>query len=193
MLFRSLFIVGGAFDGLEKVIQNRTAESGIGFGASVHSKEQQSAGELFQLVEPSDIIKFGLIPELVGRLPVIATLLELDEDALMQILTQPKNALIKQYQHLFSMEGVELEVTSDALSAIAKRAIERKTGARGLRSIVENSLLDVMFDLPSRKEVNKVMLTKEAVEGTADPILIEGVRSTVQNDDDISESTTKVS
>ena len=188
-----LFIVGGAFDGLEKVIQNRTAESGIGFGASVHSKEQQSAGELFQLVEPSDIIKFGLIPELVGRLPVIATLLELDEDALMQILTQPKNALIKQYQHLFSMEGVELEVTSDALSAIAKRAIERKTGARGLRSIVENSLLDVMFDLPSRKEVNKVMLTKEAVEGTADPILIEGVRSTVQNDDDISESTTKVS
>ena len=182
-----LFIVGGAFDGLEKVIQNRTAESGIGFGASVHSKEQQSAGELFQLVEPSDIIK------LVGRLPVIATLLELDEDALMQILTQPKNALIKQYQHLFSMEGVELEVTSDALSAIAKRAIERKTGARGLRSIVENSLLDVMFDLPSHKEVNKVMLTKEAVEGTADPILIEGVRSTVQNDDDISESTTKVS
>lgn len=188
-----LFIVGGAFDGLEKVIQNRTAESGIGFGASVHSKEQQSAGELFQLVEPSDIIKFGLIPELVGRLPVIATLLELDEDALMQILTQPKNALIKQYQHLFSMEGVELEVTSDALSAIAKRAIVRKTGARGLRSIVENSLLDVMFDLPSRKEVNKVRLTKEAVEGTADPILIEGVRSTVQNDDDISESTTKVS
>lgn len=111
----------------------------------------------------------------------------------MQILTQPKNALIKQYQHLFSMEGVELEVTSDALSAIAKRAIERKTGARGLRSIVENSLLDVMFSLPSRKEVNKVMLTKEAVEGTADPILIEGVRSTVQNDDNISESTTKVS
>lgn len=188
-----LFIVGGAFDGLEKVIQNRTAESGIGFGASVRSKEEQSAGELFQMVEPSDIIKFGLIPELVGRLPVIATLLELDEDALMQILTQPKNALIKQYQHLFGMEGVELEVTDEALSAIAKRAIERKTGARGLRSIVENSLLDVMFDLPSRKEVSKVILTREAVEGTAKPTLVEGTRFAVQNDDDISESTTKVS
>ncbi|NLB31763.1 MAG: ATP-dependent protease ATP-binding subunit ClpX, partial [Alcaligenaceae bacterium] len=188
-----LFIVGGAFDGLEKVIQNRTAESGIGFGASVRSKEEQSAGELFQMVEPSDIIKFGLIPELVGRLPVIATLLELDEDALMQILTQPKNALIKQYQQLFGMEGVELEVTDEALSAIAKRAIERKTGARGLRSIVENSLLDVMFDLPSRKEVSKVILTREAVEGTAKPTLVEGTRFAVQNDDDISESTTKVS
>ena len=188
-----LFIVGGAFDGLEKVIQNRTEESGIGFGASVRSKEEQAAGELFQMVEPSDIIKFGLIPELIGRLPVIATLEELDEDALVQILTQPKNALIKQYQHLFSMEGVELEITEEALSAIAKRAIERKTGARGLRSIVENSLLDVMFDLPSLQEVSKVVLTKEAVEGSAKPTLVEGPRSVVQNDDDISESTTKVS
>jgi ATP-dependent Clp protease ATP-binding subunit ClpX len=188
-----LFIVGGAFDGLEKVIQNRTEESGIGFGASVRSKDEQAAGELFQLVEPSDIIKFGLIPELIGRLPVIAALEELDEDALMQILTQPKNALIKQYQHLFHMEGVELEVTEDALSAIAKRAIERKTGARGLRSIVENSLLDVMFDLPSQPEVSKVTLTKEAVEGTAKPVLYKGPRFAVENDDDISESTTKVS
>ncbi len=188
-----LFIVGGAFDGLEKVIQNRTEESGIGFGASVRSKDEQAAGELFQLVEPSDIIKFGLIPELIGRLPVIAALEELDEDALMQILTQPKNALIKQYQHLFHMEGVELEVTEDALSAIAKRAIERKTGARGLRSIVENSLLDVMFDLPSQPEVSKVTLTKEAVEGTGKPVLYKGPRFAVENDDDISESTTKVS
>lgn len=189
-----LFIVGGAFDGLEKVIQNRSAESGIGFGASVRSKEEQSAGELFQMVEPSDIIKFGLIPELIGRLPVIATLQELDEDALMQILTQPKNALIKQYQHLFAMEGVELEVTKEALAAIAKRAIERKTGARGLRSIVENSLLDVMFDLPSLKEVSKVVLSKEAIEGTVKPLLVDGPRFTPQEEkDDVSESTTKVS
>ena len=188
-----LFIVGGAFNGLEKVIQNRTEESGIGFGASVRSKDQQPAGELFQLVEPSDIIKFGLIPELIGRLPVIAALEELDEDALVQILTQPKNALVKQYQHLFDMEGVELEVADDALLAIAKRAIERKTGARGLRSIVENSLLDVMFDLPSQPEVNKVILTKDAVEGVDKPVLVEGPRSEVQHDDDISESTTKVS
>lgn len=188
-----LFIVGGAFDGLEKVIQNRTEESGIGFGASVRSKDQQSAGELFQMVEPSDIIKFGLIPELIGRLPVIAALQELDEDALIQILTRPKNALIKQYQHLFNMEGVELEVTDEALAAIAKRAIERKTGARGLRSIVENSLLDVMFDLPSLQEVSKVTLTKEAVEGTGKPVLLNGPRFAVENDDDISESTTKVS
>lgn len=188
-----LFIVGGAFDGLEKVIQNRTEESGIGFGASVRSKDEQEAGELFQMVEPSDIIKFGLIPELIGRLPVIAALQELDEDALIQILTRPKNALIKQYQHLFGMEGVELEVTNEALAAIAQRAIERKTGARGLRSIVENSLLDVMFDLPSLGEVSKVILTKEAVEGTAQPVLINGPRFAVENDDDISESTTKVS
>lgn len=177
-----LFIVGGAFDGLERVIQNRTEESSIGFGASVRSKEEKSAGELFQLVEPSDIIKFGLIPELVGRLPVIATLEELDEHALVQILTQPKNAIIKQYEHLFDMEGASLEVTDEALEAIAKRAIQRKTGARGLRSIVENSLLDVMFDLPSRQEINKVILTKEAVEGQAEPTLVEGPRRTVKSE-----------
>ncbi|XVN74360.1 ATP-dependent Clp protease ATP-binding subunit ClpX [Oligella sp. MSHR50489EDL] len=187
-----LFIVGGAFDGLDKVIQNRTEESGIGFGASVRSKQEREVGELFQMVEPSDIIKFGLIPELVGRLPVIAALQELDEDALVQILTRPKNALIKQYQHLFAMEGVELEVTDEALTAIAKRAIERKTGARGLRSIVENSLLDVMFDLPSYKEIAKVILTEEAVAGVAKPILVNGQRSVVAADD-TSESTTKVS
>ncbi|MDK6203359.1 ATP-dependent Clp protease ATP-binding subunit ClpX [Oligella urethralis] len=178
-----LFIVGGAFDGLDRVIQNRTEESGIGFGAAVHAKEERATGELFQLVEPSDIIKFGLIPELVGRLPVIAALQELDEDALVQILTRPKNAIIKQYQHLFAMEGVELEVTDEALTAIAKRAIERKTGARGLRSIVENSLLDVMFDLPSYQEIAKVILTEEAVAGSAKPILVKGQRNLVAADD----------
>lgn len=187
-----LFIVGGAFDGLDRVIQNRTEESGIGFGAAVHAKEERATGELFQLVEPSDIIKFGLIPELVGRLPVIAALQELDEDALVQILTRPKNAIIKQYQHLFAMEGVELEVTDEALAAIAKRAIERKTGARGLRSIVENSLLDVMFDLPSYQEIAKVILTAEAVAGSAKPILVKGQRSLVATDDAAS-STSDVS
>lgn len=159
-----LFIVGGAFDGLEKVIQNRTEKSGIGFGASVQSKTDKGVGEFFNQVEPEDIIKFGLIPELVGRLPVVATLQELDEAALIQILTEPKNALVKQYQKLLGMEGVELEVTKDALSAIAKKAIKRKTGARGLRSILEFALMGTMYDLPSQKNVKKVILDEASVE-----------------------------
>lgn len=159
-----LFIVGGAFDGLEKVIQNRTEKSGIGFGASVQGKSDKSVGEFFNQVEPEDIIKFGLIPELVGRLPVVATLQELDEAALIQILTEPKNALVKQYQKLLGMEGVGLEITPEALSEIAKKAIKRKTGARGLRSILEFALMGTMYELPSQKNVKKVILDKAAIE-----------------------------
>lgn len=166
-----LFIVGGAFDGLEKVIQNRTEKSGIGFGATVHSKSEKSVGEVFNQVEPEDIIKFGLIPELVGRLPVVATLQELDEDALVKILTEPKNALIKQYQKLFAMEDTELEVTPVALREIARKALKRRTGARGLRSILESALMGIMFDLPSNKNVKKVILDEEAVNG-GEPKLI---------------------
>ena len=164
--------MGGAFDGLEKVIQNRTEKSGIGFGAKVSARSERGVGELFAEVEPEDLIKFGLIPELVGRLPVVTTLQELDEDALIRILTEPKNALIKQFQQLFTMEDVELEIEDEALKTVAQAAIKRKTGARGLRSIVEKSLLDTMYDLPSMPDVSKVILTKEAVEGTAKPVVV---------------------
>ena len=167
-----LFIVGGAFDGLEKVIQNRTEKSGIGFGANVSAKSQRGVGELFSEVEPEDLIKFGLIPELVGRLPVVTTLQELDETALVRILTEPRNALAKQFQKLFEIEGVELEIEDEALQTIAQAAIKRRTGARGLRSIVEKSLLDTMYELPSVENVSKVVLTKDAVEGRAKPILV---------------------
>jgi ATP-dependent Clp protease ATP-binding subunit ClpX len=166
-----LFICGGAFDGLEKVIRNRSEKSGIGFGAEVVSPSDRSVGELLRDVEPEDLIKFGLIPELVGRLPVVATLDELSEEALVQILVEPKNALIKQFQRLLRMEAVELEVRPDALAAIARRALKRRTGARGLRSIVEGALLDVMYDLPSQKNVVKVVLDENAVAGGR-PILI---------------------
>jgi ATP-dependent Clp protease ATP-binding subunit ClpX len=167
-----LFIVGGAFDGLEKVIRDRTERSGIGFSASVHAKTEKGVGELFNDVEPEDLIKFGLIPELVGRLPVVATLQELDEDTLVRILTEPKNALIKQFQKLFAMEDVELEVRPAALRAIAQRAISRRTGARGLRSIVEQALLDTMYELPSLKNVKRVVLDENAVTGKGVPMLI---------------------
>jgi ATP-dependent Clp protease ATP-binding subunit ClpX len=148
-----LFIVGGAFDGLEKVILNRTERSGIGFGASVSAKSQKRAGDTFRSVEPEDLIKFGLIPELVGRLPVLATLAELNEETLVKVLTEPKNSLVRQFQKLFEMEGAELIITDDALHAIARKAILRKTGARGLRSILEASLLDTMYDLPSHDNI----------------------------------------
>jgi ATP-dependent Clp protease ATP-binding subunit ClpX len=167
-----LFICGGAFDGLEKVIQNRTEKSGIGFGASVQSKTEKRASEMFRAVEPEDLIKFGLIPELVGRLPVVATLGELTEDAMIQILTEPKNALVKQYQKLFAMDGVELEIRPSALSAIAKKALARKTGARGLRSIMEHSLIDTMFDLPTLDGVAKVVIDDHIVEEGAKPLLV---------------------
>lgn len=169
-----LFICGGAFDGLEKVIRDRTEKTSIGFGAEVRSASERKLSELFRDVEPEDLIKFGLIPELVGRLPVVATLDELDEPALVEILTGPKNALVKQYQSLFNMEGVELEVRPGALSAIAKKAIKRKTGARGLRSILEQVLLDTMYDLPSQKRVAKVVLEENAVNGESPPLLLYG-------------------
>jgi len=167
-----LFICGGAFDGLEKVIQNRTEKSGIGFSASVQSKSEKKASELFRDAEPEDLIKFGLIPELVGRLPVVATLGELTEDAMVQILTQPKNALVKQYERLFAMDGVELEVRPSALGAIARKALARKTGARGLRSIVEHSLIDTMFDLPTLDGVAKVVVDEHNIDEGTKPLLL---------------------
>ncbi|KQW44773.1 MULTISPECIES: ATP-dependent Clp protease ATP-binding subunit ClpX [unclassified Roseateles] len=168
-----LFICGGAFDGLEKVIQNRSEKSGIGFGATVKSKSERRVSEVFRECEPEDIIKFGLIPELVGRLPVVATLGELSEDALVQILTEPKNALLKQYQQLFEMDGVELEIRKPALAAIARKALARKTGARGLRSIMEQALIDTMFDLPALDGVEKVVLDEHNIEDASSrPLLV---------------------
>ena len=169
-----LFIVGGAFDGLEKVIRNRTERSGIGFSATVDSKTNQSAGSTFLEVEPEDLVKFGLIPELVGRLPVIATLQELDEDTLIQILTEPKNALLKQFQKLFAMEGAELEIRPAALRAIARKAVKRKTGARGLRSILESALLDTMYELPAQGNIKRVVLDEATIEGQSQPLLVYG-------------------
>ncbi|MEO6975664.1 MAG: ATP-dependent Clp protease ATP-binding subunit ClpX [Gallionella sp.] len=166
-----LFICGGAFDGLEKVIRNRSSQAGIGFGATIASKDLRKTGETLREVEPEDLIKFGLIPEFVGRLPVIATLEELDETALVQILTEPKNALTKQYQKLFAMENVDLEFREGVLLAIARKALARKAGARGLRSILEHALLDVMFDLPSMDNVSKVVLD-EGASGEIKPIII---------------------
>jgi ATP-dependent Clp protease ATP-binding subunit ClpX len=167
-----LFICGGAFAGLEKVIENRTEASGIGFGATVKSKESRSLTEVFGEVEPQDIIKFGLIPELVGRMPVIAALAELTEDALVQILTEPKNALVKQYSKLLAMEGAELEIRPAALRAIAKKALARKTGARGLRSILEQSLIDTMYELPNSTNVEKVVVEEATIEENKPPLLV---------------------
>ncbi len=168
-----LFIVGGAFSGLEKVIQNRSRQGGIGFSAEVHGKnEERKLGELLEQVEPEDLIRYGLIPEFVGRLPVIATLEELDEHALVQILKEPKNALVKQYGRLFEMEGCELELREDALKAVARKAMERKTGARGLRTIMEQVLLDTMYDLPSMENVSKVVVDATVIEGENKPYLI---------------------
>jgi ATP-dependent Clp protease ATP-binding subunit ClpX len=167
-----LFICGGAFSGLEKVIESRTETSGIGFGASVKSKKERSLTQVFRDVEPEDLIKFGLIPELVGRMPVVATLSELSEDALVQILTEPKNALVKQYAKLLGMEGVELEIRPNALKAIAKKALERKTGARGLRSILELSLIDTMYDLPNVNNVEKVVVDESTIEENKPPLLV---------------------
>lgn len=169
-----LFICGGAFNGLEKVIVERTKKSGIGFSAEVHSKDhhKDKIGEILRQIEPEDLIKYGLIPEFVGRLPVAAILDELDQDALIQVLTEPKNALVKQYKKLFEMEGVELEFTQDALEAIAKKTIERKTGARGLRSILEHTLLDLMYELPSSKKVKKVKINQDVILGQAKPEII---------------------
>ena len=167
-----LFICGGAFAGLEKVIDNRTESSGIGFGAAVKSKQNRNLTEVFKEVEPEDLIKFGLIPELVGRMPVVATLGELSEETLVQILTEPKNALVKQYAKLLAMENVELEIRPNALKAIAKKALARKTGARGLRSILEQALIDTMFDLPDSSNVEKVVLDESTIEDNKAPLLV---------------------
>ena len=167
-----LFICGGAFAGLDKIIAQRGKGSAMGFGADVRDPDSKSVGEYFKDLEPEDLLKFGLIPEFVGRLPVIATLEDLDEDALVTILTQPKNALVKQYQRLFELEDAKLNFTDDALSAIAKRAIKRKTGARGLRSIMEDILLDTMFDLPGLDSVEEVVVNEEAVNSDAAPLMI---------------------
>lgn len=167
-----LFICGGAFAGLDKIIAQRGKGSAMGFGADVRDNDDRGVGELFKELEPEDLLKFGLIPEFVGRLPVIATLEDLDEDALVIILTQPKNALVKQYQKLFELEDTELTFTDEALSAIAKRAIERKTGARGLRSILEDILLDTMFDLPGMDEVTEVVVNEEVVTSKVAPLMI---------------------
>jgi len=167
-----LFICGGAFAGLEKIISRRGKGTSIGFSAKVIGADERRTGEVLRDVEPEDLLKFGLIPEFIGRLPVIATLEDLDEVALVQILTEPKNALVKQYQRLFEMEDVKLTITGDALKSIAKKAIERKTGARGLRSIMEANLLDTMFELPTLKGVEEVVIGPEVVEGSARPLRI---------------------
>ncbi|GED42916.1 ATP-dependent Clp protease ATP-binding subunit ClpX [Cobetia marina] len=168
-----LFIVGGAFAGLDKVIRERAEKGGIGFNAEVKSKQdEKTVGRVLADVEPSDLVKFGLIPEFVGRLPVIATLTELDEDALVQILTEPKNSLVKQYSRLFEMEDVELDLREDALRAVARKAIERRTGARGLRSILEGVLLDTMYDIPSEENVSKVVVDESVIAGDSKPLLI---------------------
>ena len=167
-----LFIVGGAFDGLDKIIQNRIGKKSMGFGADIKSQEDIKIGELLKSLQPEDLLRFGLIPEFVGRLPVMVTLEELDEESLVRILTEPKNALVKQYKELLSMDGVDLEFEDDALEIIAKKAIERKTGARGLRSIIEETMLDIMYEIPSRDDIEKCVITKETVEKRIEPTLV---------------------
>ena len=168
-----LFICGGAFAGMDRIIRDRTEKAGIGFSAEIASKDdKKNVGELLKNIEPEDLVRFGLIPEFVGRLPVIATLEELDEVALIRILTEPKNALTKQYGKLFEMEGAELEFREDALKSVAKKAMERKTGARGLRSILEHNLLDIMYDLPSMEDVSKVVIDASVIDGDGEPLLM---------------------
>jgi ATP-dependent Clp protease ATP-binding subunit ClpX len=166
-----LFICGGAFEGLDKIIEKRVGQKTMGFGAAIQSKEQRNTGELLSQVEPEDLLRYGLIPELVGRLPVLGTLDSLDEQALVSILTEPKNALTKQYQKFFEMEGVKLDFTEDALKKIAQIAMKRGTGARGLRAVLEESMLDVMYDIPSRLDVIGCTISTETVQGEAPPLL----------------------
>ncbi|MCM8900097.1 ATP-dependent Clp protease ATP-binding subunit ClpX [Caldicoprobacter algeriensis] len=174
-----LFICGGAFEGIEKIIQNRIGKSSLGFGAEIRSKANSDPSELLKHIMPEDLLKFGLIPEFVGRLPIIVTLHALDEEALVKILKEPKNALVKQYQKLFEIDGVTLEFEDEALRLIAKQALERKTGARGLRAIMEELMLDVMFEIPSREDIEKCIITKDVVLKKSEPIIIisEGQRS----------------
>ena len=180
-----LFIVGGAFSGLDKIIQNRTDKSGIGFSAKVRDiNKKTSLAETLGTVGPEDLVRYGLIPEFVGRLPVIATLEELDEPSLIKILTEPKNALIKQYERLFQMEDCELEFREDALSAIAKKAMKRKTGARGLRTLLEKTLLDTMYELPSSSDISKVVIDKTVIESSKEPLLIYAKNKNTANSKD---------
>lgn len=177
-----LFILGGAFSGLEKIVQSRVGEHSMGFGAEVKSRQEQQLGEILRQLVPADLLKFGLIPEFVGRVPVVATLDNLDEDALVRVLTEPKNALTKQYQRMFDLDGVTLEFKEEALRAIAKEAIIRNTGARGLRSILEKSMLEVMYDIPSRTDVKKCVVTEESISNHEPPLLITGSRSKKKQD-----------
>lgn len=172
-----LFICGGAFAGLEKIVNSRGNETSIGFGAKVASKEEKGIGEIIKNVQPEDLLKFGLIPEFIGRLPIIATLNDLDEQALIKVLTEPKNALLKQYTTLFDMENVKLTINEDALKAITKKAIERKTGARGLRAIMESVLLDLMYEIPDAKDVSEVVITDKVINGNGKPILVRSSES----------------
>ncbi|WFA10286.1 ATP-dependent Clp protease ATP-binding subunit ClpX [Tissierella sp. Yu-01] len=167
-----LFIVGGAFDGLDKIIQARVGKKSMGFGADIKSSSEKLMGELLKELQPEDLLKFGLIPEFVGRLPVLVTLEELDSDALVKILTEPKNALVKQYKELFHMDDVELEFEDAALELIAQKAIERKTGARGLRSIIEESMLEIMYDIPNREDIEKCIINRETIENKGEPTLV---------------------
>ncbi|MGV3487954.1 MAG: ATP-dependent protease ATP-binding subunit ClpX [Tuberibacillus sp.] len=183
-----LFICGGAFDGIEQIIKRRLGKKVIGFGQDVKSKQDLAKDEYLKQVLPEDLLKFGLIPEFIGRLPVVTTLEQLDEDALVDILTKPKNALVKQYQKLLELDGVDLEFTDEALREIAKQAIERKTGARGLRSIIEAIMLDVMFDLPSRDDVEKCIITKETVTDKTSPTIVMDDGTVVKNDEKPKES-----
>ena len=167
-----LFIVGGAFDGLDKIIENRIGKKSMGFGAEIASNKETNIGELLKELQPEDLLRFGLIPEFVGRLPVMVTLEELDENALVRILTEPKNALVKQYKELFNMDGVSLEFEEEALKLIAKKAIERKTGARGLRGVIEETMLDIMYEIPSRDDIEKCIITREVIANRVEPTLV---------------------
>ena len=180
-----LFICGGAFAGLEKIVANRGSETSIGFGAKVESPEDKGIGEIIKNVQPEDLLKYGLIPEFIGRLPIIATLGDLDEDALVRVLTEPKNALVKQYAALFDMENIKLTITDDALRAIAKKAIERKTGARGLRAIMEDNLLELMYDIPDMKDVSEIIIDADVINNGKEPELIRGKQ---ENDGEVSHS-----
>ncbi|WP_373483551.1 ATP-dependent Clp protease ATP-binding subunit ClpX [Acetobacterium sp.] len=177
-----LFICGGAFDGMDKVIEQRTEKSSMGFGADIRSSKEKIEDDNLSSVTPQDLLKYGLIPEFIGRIPVIASLEHLDEEALIQILTEPRNALVKQYIKMFRIEGVELEFHQDALVAIAKKAMDTKTGARGLRGIIENIMLDIMFEVPSNENIEKVIITKEVVENLVEPIMILGQKSERKNE-----------
>jgi len=172
-----LFICGGAFNGLEKIVENRIGQKTMGFGADIRSRQDLNASDLLEKALPEDLLKFGLIPEFIGRVPVMVTLHGLDENALMQVLTQPKNALVKQYQYMFSLDGVELEFEEDALQAIAHSAMARNTGARGLRAILETAMMDTMFDLPSREDVTRCIITKETIEEQKPPLLVAGTKA----------------